>query len=265
MRPCLLSRNSETPSYPDTLDVKTIALEWLASFYAYASGGDVEGVLNTMVDSSFASNIFNSEGNTAPSNPSDIPVYWRDLLALTWDFRTFEGIPKIKDFLASRLSSAQMSNFQLQKGIDPELQTPFPDVVWIQFLFTFETTIGICSGVVKLVPIATPGQELQWKAHCVFTNLDDLKSHPEKIGRLRDLEPNAGNWEAARQEELRFEGREPAVLIIGGGQGGLGVAARLNTLGVSNLVIETSAKIGDSWRTRYEALRMHLPVCKWAH
>jgi len=253
------------PVIPSNLDVNTIASEWLASFATYASGGDVEGVLSTMVDSSFTSNFFNEKGNDAPSNPSAVPVYWRDLLALTWDFRTFEGTPKIKEFLSSQLASAQMSNFQLHKGINPELQTPFPDIAWIQFLFTFETTIGLCSGVVRLVPIAAVpgGQELQWKAHCLFTNLDNLKGHPEHIGPLRNHEPNHGKWEAARQKEINFEGKDPTVLIIGGGQSGLDVAARLNTLGVSNLVIEKNPKIGDSWRTRYEALCLHDPVCRW--
>ena len=97
----------------------------------------------------------------------------------------------------------------------------------------------------------------------MFTNLDDLKGHPEKIGPLRNQEPNHGKWEAARQKEVSFEGKDPTVLIIGGGQSGLDVAARLNTLGVSNLVIEKNAKIGDNWRTRYEALCLHDPVCRW--
>jgi hypothetical protein len=253
------------PTIPGNLDVPAIASQWLASFSTYASAGDVQGVLSTLVNSSFISNIFNSQENSsdAPSNPSDIPVYWRDLLSLTWDFRTFEGIPKITHFLSTRLASAQLSNFQLHKDVHPELQTLFPDIAWIQFLFTFETTIGLCSGVARLVPIAVPAsQEIQWKAHCVFTNLDDLKGHPEQIGPLRNQKPNHGKWEAARQEAISFEGTNPTVLIIGGGQSGLDVAARLNTLGVSNLVIEKNAKIGDNWRTRYQALCLHDPVCR---
>lgn len=254
-----------SPIIPGNLDVKAIVSEWFASFSTYAGGGDVEGLLSIIVDSSFASNIFNSKGNDAPSNASDIPVYWRDLLALTWDFRRFEGVPRIKDFLSSQLCPAQISNSQLYRGVHPVLQTPFPDIAWIQFLFTFETTIGLCSGVARLVPTAIAGQELQWKAHCLFINLDNLKGHPEKIGLLRNQEPNHGKWEVVRQKEISFEGRDPTVLIIGGRQSGLNVAARLNTLGVSNLVIEKNVKIGDGWRTRYDALCMHLPICRWAH
>ena len=114
-----------SPIIPGNLDVNTIVSEWFASFSTYASGGDVEGLLSIIVDSSFASNIFNSKGNDAPSNASDIPVYWRDLLALTWDFRTFEGVPRIKDFLSSQLCPAQISKSQLYRGVHPVLQTPF--------------------------------------------------------------------------------------------------------------------------------------------
>ena len=143
------------------------------------------------------------------------------------------------------------------------LQTPFPDIAWIQFLFTFETTIGLCSGVARLVPTAIPGQELQWKAHCLFINLDNLKGHPEKIGLLRNQEPNHGKWEVVRQKEISFEGREPTVLIIGGRQSGLNVAARLNTLGVSNLVIEKNVKIGDMGSHIYSSLFYQVIRCRW--
>ena len=252
-----------SPIVPDGLDVSKVASEWLASFSKYAGEGNVEGVLSTMVNSSFTSNLYNAEGNDAPSDPSAVPVYWRDLLALTWDIRTFEGIHKIKDFLSSRLASAQVSKVQLQKAVDPELQRPFNDIAWIQFHFTFETAIGLCSGIVRLVPIAIPGgQDLDWKAHCLFTNLDDLKGHPERIGPLRNPEPNHGKWEAERRKEVSFEGVDPTVLIVGGGQSGLDVAARLRSLGVPHLVIEKNARIGDNWRTRYEALCLHDPVCR---
>jgi len=49
-------------------------------------------------------------------------------------------------------------------------------------------------------------------------------------------------------------------LIVGGGHSGLGVAARLKALGIPALVIEKNGRIGDNWRTRYEALCLHDPV-----
>ncbi|MCU1565402.1 MAG: FAD-dependent oxidoreductase, partial [Pseudarthrobacter sp.] len=49
-------------------------------------------------------------------------------------------------------------------------------------------------------------------------------------------------------------------VIIGGGQGGIGLAARLRRLGVPTLVIEKNQKPGDSWRNRYKSLHLHDPV-----
>lgn len=59
------------------------------------------------------------------------------------------------------------------------------------------------------------------------------------------------------------EDSEPAVIILGGGQSGLEVAARLQLLGVSTLIIEKRERIGDQWRGRYEALCLHDPVCEY--
>ena len=79
---------------------------------------------------------------------------------------------------------------------------------------------------------------------------------------LRNPEPNHGRWEEARRKEVAFGGADPTVLIIGGGQSGLEVAARLKALDVPALVIEKNERIGDNWRERYEALCLHDPVCK---
>ena len=54
------------------------------------------------------------------------------------------------------------------------------------------------------------------------------------------------------------------MLVIGAGQSGLGVAARLKTLGVPTLVVEKQKRVGDQWRGRYQALCLHDPVCKYA-
>ncbi|KAF8191347.1 hypothetical protein BJ912DRAFT_1022034 [Pholiota molesta] len=249
------------PKIPETLDAVDIANTWTAIFRDFVASGDVDKIGDVMVESSFESNIFRSPDNIAPTNPDDVPVYWRDLLALTWDIRTFEGTPKIRKFLSDRLGQAKISHVELAPEMAPRLLRPMPDLVWVQFGFKFETEIGLCSGIAKLVPIANKSsQTLVWKAFSLFTQLDDLKSFPEKVGALRKKESNHGKWESARKEEVAFEGRDPAALIIGGGHSGLMVAARLKTLGVSTLIIEKNAKIGDNWRTRYEALCLHDPV-----
>ena len=246
------------PVIADDLDANAIGQGWLSAFARAASSGDAAAVLALLVTSSFAMNIFQPAGSDEPTNPADVPVYWRDLLALTWDIRTFEGSAKIGAFLGARLANAGVAN--VKSVAPPELQRPFPDIAWIQVVFTFETAVGFCSGIARLVPLAE-GNSTTWKAHCIFTTLDGLKGFPEKIGPLRNHEANHGKWEAQRAKEVLFEDADPTVLIVGGGHSGLDVAVHLKALGVTNLVIEKNPRIGDNWRTRYEALCLHDPVC----
>ena len=257
------------PSIPADLDAEKIATEWLSSFANFAEQGEVNGILSLIPDSHCTSSK-DSASNDAHDHATttDFAVYWRDMLALTWDFRTFEGTSKIKQFLVDRLSKPKtISNFQLQNGSQIRVAKPYPDLAWIQLSFTFETQFGLGLGIVRLIPILTDGPNLNervvvWKAHCIFTNLDDLKGFPEKIGALRNGQPNHGKWEAER-EKARIVDEDPVVLIIGGGHSGLGVAARLKALDIPALVIEKNERIGDNWRSRYEALCLHDPVCEY--
>jgi len=50
------------------------------------------------------------------------------------------------------------------------------------------------------------------------------------------------------------------LLIVGGGQGGIALAARLRQLNVPTIIVEKNQKPGDSWRKRYKSLCLHDPV-----
>ena len=50
------------------------------------------------------------------------------------------------------------------------------------------------------------------------------------------------------------------MLVIGGGQGGIALGARLRQLGVPALVIDKHDRPGDQWRGRYKSLCLHDPV-----
>jgi len=110
--------------------------------------------------------------------------------------------------------------------------------------------------VVRLVPTASG----EWKAFTLYTTLEELRGFPEKIGPRREFLPNHGKWLSQREEERSFSGGDPAVIVIGGGQAGLNIAARLKMLDVPTLVVEKQNRIGDQWRCRYEALCLHDPV-----
>ena len=227
-----------------SVDVKKVATEWFNAFSLALSDSSQSDISTLFIPEAF----------------------WRDMLALTWDFRTFSSLPLITDFVKARIPSVHPTSFKLREDkYTPGLQQPYADIAWIQLIFDFETDVGTAMGIARLVPTASG----EWKAHCVFTNLEDLKGFPEQIGSLRNQLPNHGEWEGQRQREVEFIGedgstKEPTVLIVGGGQSGLDLAARLKSLNVSVLVVERNKRIGDNWRGRYEALCLHDPVCKCA-
>ncbi|KAJ3893387.1 hypothetical protein GG344DRAFT_87211 [Lentinula edodes] len=221
---------------PD-VNSEEIVSKWFSAFAESAEAGDVEGLIS----------LFMSES------------YWRDVLAFTWDFRTFIGSDKINQFLKDRLSASKAKMFRLRDDY-LELQQPYPDIAWIGFLFDFEIgDVGKASGVGRLMPQS----DGSWKAHTIFTNLEELKGIPEKVGEMRESRMDHGLWSAQRQRAAAFEDKEPIALIIGGGQGGLAVAARLKMLGVSALIVEKNPRIGDNWRNRYKALCLHDPIAGW--
>jgi cation diffusion facilitator CzcD-associated flavoprotein CzcO len=48
--------------------------------------------------------------------------------------------------------------------------------------------------------------------------------------------------------------------VVGGGQAGLSIAARLKQLNVDTLIVDRWPRIGDNWRKRYHALTLHNQV-----
>ena len=230
-------------SLTTTIDVKAIASSWLSSLQdaAFVSPPSISRILALMLPDAF----------------------WRDMFALTWDIRTFAGHHKICKFLEDRLALNKVKAFKLKEDFPPKLDRPFEDVAWITFMFEFKTEVGAASGIVRLVPLPGDSEhDLQWKAHVVYTNLESLLAFPPKVGPRRNSQPNHGKWAAQREREVEFADVDPKVLIIGAGQSGLGVAARLKFLDIPSLIVERNAKVGDNWRQRYEALCLHDPVCE---
>ena len=50
------------------------------------------------------------------------------------------------------------------------------------------------------------------------------------------------------------------MLVVGGGQAGLSIAARLKQLQIDTLIVDRGPRIGDNWRQRYHALTLHNQV-----
>jgi len=233
-------------SPPKDIDPTKIAREWLENFQTAISpspNGDVD--VDKVLD------LFHPD------------ALWRDILSLTWDFRTFSGAPQIKTFLQDRVANPSLSDKTHLNDLKFEtasIKNPWEEIEWIEALFTFSVgTWGGGDGVFRLVFT----REGVWKAYTMYTNLQSLLEHPEKVGALRNPHSNHGRWVDERQKEVAFEGVEPYVVIVGGGQSGLDLGARLKFLDIPTLILEKNPRVGDQWRNRYQALCLHDPVCKF--
>ena len=66
-------------------------------------------------------------------------------------------------------------------------------------------------------------------------------------------------WLQRREREQAQLGHveQPYVVIVGGGQAGIVLGARLRRMGVPTIILERNARPGDSWRNRYDSLTLH--------
>lgn len=188
--------------------------------------------------------------------------YWRDVLALTWDIRTIKGADAVvRELMAC--AGAGATNFKL----DPERTAPRrvtrAGTAAIEAIFRFETRQSRGSGVIHLTSGPSDGNTKAWT---LLTALDEIKGHEEQVGKSRpkgesySRDFRGPNWLDLRKSAAAYEGRDPAVLVVGGGQAGLSIAARLTQLGVDTLIVDREARVGDNWRKRYHALTLHNQV-----
>jgi thioredoxin reductase len=190
--------------------------------------------------------------------------HWRDVLALTWHIKTVSGSDAIVRELATHAGRARPTGFKidLNRAAPRNVRRAGTDA--IEAIFGFETAEGRGSGVLRLTPDADDGS--MSKAWTLLTALDEIKGHEERLGRSRpqgkaySRDFRGPNWFDLRKAAAEYGGRDPAVLVVGGGQAGLSIAVRLAQLGIDTLIVDREARIGDNWRKRYHALVLHNQV-----
>ncbi|KAK6384353.1 hypothetical protein LTS17_001916 [Exophiala oligosperma] len=180
---------------------------------------------------------------------------WRDKVSFTWDYRSFNTPKNIEKAAWDLFPRTPTRNYKLIEPA-PSIQRPYPDIAWLQIVYSFETNLVGATGVLNLIK-TTDGFKI-WTLH---TAIESLIGHPEVPNRDGHMTGDK-SWHNQRIEDDNLEGVEPQVLVIGGGHCGLHMAARLKALGIDALVVERNKRIGDNWRNRYEYLSLHLP--HWA-
>jgi len=177
--------------------------------------------------------------------------YWRDILAFTWDLRTFEGKEQILHMLDRTLADVRPTNW----SVVPASLAANSSEGWI----TFDTALGLGAGYIRL----TGGL-----CATLLTTLQELKGFEERTGARRSRGAEYGvsndtrNWLDQRRADSAAIGvtKQPFVIIVGGGQGGLALGARLKMLDVPALIVDRHPRTGDQWRARYKSLALHDPV-----
>ncbi|MFC4942836.1 NAD(P)-binding domain-containing protein [Pseudonocardia sp. GCM10023141] len=178
--------------------------------------------------------------------------YWRDLVAFNWNIKTVEGPAEIAAMLRAQLDATDPTGFRVS---EEPTEAGGVTEAWLEF----ETAVGRGSGHLRLV---------DGRAWTLLTTLDELTGHEEPQRERRPMGAEHGanqervTWLEARAKEATELGytTQPEVVIVGGGQGGIALGARLRQLGVSAIIVERREKPGDSWRSRYKSLSLHDPV-----
>ena len=225
-----------------TDDVSIAADTWLAQFEsALAKPGD--GRLKT---------LFHPDS------------HWRDVLALSWDIRTVSGADAILSELRAHAERARPAGFAIDPDRSPPRTVTRAGTPSIEAIFRFETAQGRGSGMLRLIPDADDGNML--KAWTLLTTLEELKGFEEQAGKSRprgqsySRDFRGPNWLDLRKSAAEYTDRDPVVLVVGGGQAGLSIAARCKQLNLDTLIVDREARIGDNWRNRYHALTLHNQV-----
>lgn len=192
--------------------------------------------------------------------------YWRDIISFTWDRPTFSGREAIAKAFTATAPRSGARNFRIAVGRTAPRFARRSGQNVIEAWFDFDLDVGTGSGFARLIHDGERAGAVDSdgaKAWLLLTTLQNLRGVEEKIGRNRPSGEKFSkiesplNWAQQRAEEASYSSRDPQVIVVGAGQGGLILGARLRQMGVDALIIDKSERVGDIWRNRYNNLTLH--------
>ena len=181
--------------------------------------------------------------------------HWRDILALTWKIQTVSGKLNVIENLLNKIMDVSAKNFQIDQRRTPPREVIRAGENVIEVILRFKTKFGNCESVIRLCE--DQERKGNFKAWSILTALSDLNSSNKKNLEQYQNILEGPNWLDKRNEDRLYKNREPEVIVIGSGQAGLSIAARLKQQNIDTLIVDKNERVGDNWRNRYHSLKLH--------
>ena len=181
--------------------------------------------------------------------------HWRDILALTWKIQTVSGKSKIIEDLYNNILDVSAKDFQIDQERIPPREVIRGGKSVIEVILKFNTKFGECEGIVRLYE--DHEEQRQFKAWSFLTALSELNNSNNKELEKYQNTLEGPNWLDKRNKDRLFNNREPEVIVVGSGQAGLSIAARLKQQDIDTLIVDKNERVGDNWRNRYHSLKLH--------
>ncbi|KAJ5903308.1 hypothetical protein N7504_005691 [Penicillium tannophilum] len=181
--------------------------------------------------------------------------WWRDFLSLTWDIACHNGSEAICKYLSTSTSGFTELKAEQQSALQPRLED-LGGLRFIQSGFSFKNNFGTGRGVLRLANVGVD----QWKAWTVFTKLENLNKEEGHERPTTESDIQCGGSSNGTLPPVTQTDDDLQVLIVGAGHSGLATAAHLQELGIQYLVVDKASRPGESWRARYETIKLHTPI-----
>jgi cation diffusion facilitator CzcD-associated flavoprotein CzcO len=226
----------DAPVQPADAQVRSTIEAWLRTFNSAVAAGEA----------SEAAALFAEQSE------------WRDLVAITGELRSRFGREGIREMLGDSFG-ARLGPLTIDESFTPWRTQRSGEPV-MEALVRFNTSFGEGVGVLHLRDEPSHGVPA---AQRLLTTLETLRGYEERIGERRPSGDQYSrtfggkNWADLRAEESSYVDREPGVLIIGAGQAGLTLGARLRVMGIDALIVDPHETVGNTWRERYHSLTLH--------
>jgi cation diffusion facilitator CzcD-associated flavoprotein CzcO len=208
--------------------------QWIGAFNRALAGGDAEALGNLFLPDS----------------------HWRNIFGISWQLATFSGREALCKALGRRAAEVHAGDFKADTSVLVPRRAVVAGREVVEAVISFQTIDGPGIGSLRL--ICSPGEPPQaWTMSTAsdFDKICDARSRKQPSSSMRDF---AGpDWLEQRRIEIAFEGREPDVLIVGGGHAGISAAVECKRIGLDALIVDRMKRVGDNWRLRYRGLKLH--------